>query len=310
MSRVFPLHAVRSSENGKEYVEFPGNVGIMLADHFDTVRGFSPVGWYASEKYDGLRGVWTGSELVARPSKKKGVLKGKVFTYVPQAVLDMLPPGVSLDGEIWMGRGQFQSVAGLSNLKISKHHPQKVVDEQWSRVKFMVFDMPHLDEAYEVRRAELERVVQEIQKKHGRFIEVAPQVELRSMSHLNEVFDTFVAMGAEGVVVRKPASWYETKRSKDMLKMKIHADAEATVTGYVEGDGKYVGKLGSLVCRLNPTVEFHIGTGFTDEMREEYANPKSQHYIPIGATVSFSYMEFTTAGVPRHPVYRGVRTDV
>jgi len=79
-----------------------------------------PNGWYLSEKYDGLRGIWTGKELVARPTKKDGVLKGKVFNYVPKWFINMLPPGVSLDGEIWMGRGRFQEVSGLSNLKLGK----------------------------------------------------------------------------------------------------------------------------------------------------------------------------------------------
>jgi len=132
--RVFPLHSEDKSEDGKDYIVFQdGGTGIMLADSLykdGTMISLSkqlskkflqpPNGWYLSEKYDGLRGIWTGKELVARPTKKDGVLKGKVFNYVPKWFINMLPPGVSLDGEIWMGRGRFQEVSGLSNLKLGK----------------------------------------------------------------------------------------------------------------------------------------------------------------------------------------------
>ena len=53
-----------------------------------------------------------------------------------------------------------------------------------------------------------------------------------------------------------------------------------------------------------------IGTGFTDSQRENYINEDSPEYIPIGSIVSFSYMEMTEDGVPRHPVYRGIRDDI
>lgn len=44
-------------------------------------------------------------------------------------------------------------------------------------------------------------------------------------------------------------------------------------------------------------------------MRQEYNDPHSEHYIPIGSKVNFGYMELTKDGIPRHPVYRGIRTD-
>jgi len=41
-----------------------------------------------------------------------------------------------------------------------------------------------------------------------------------------------------------------------------------------------------------------------------YNNSNSSDYIPIGSVVSFSYMEMTKEGLPRHPVYRGIRDDI
>ncbi len=96
--RVFPLNSEDTSEDGKDYIVFQdGGTGIMLADTLykdGTMISLSkqlskkflqpPNGWYLSEKYDGLRGIWTGKDLVARPTKKFGVLKGKIFNYVPK----------------------------------------------------------------------------------------------------------------------------------------------------------------------------------------------------------------------------------
>ena len=83
-----------------------------------------------------------------------------------------------------------------------------------------------------------------------------------------------------------------------MLKYKIKEDAECILREYISGDGKYSGMLGSLKCELmtdgKPTGVFtQIGTGLNDSQRENYNNPKSSDYIPLGSIISFSYMEMT-----------------
>jgi len=321
--RVFPLHSEDKSEDGKDYIVFQdGGTGIMLADSLykdGTMISLSkqlskkflqpPNGWYLSEKYDGLRGIWTGKELVARPTKKDGVLKGKVFNYVPKWFINMLPPGVSLDGEIWMGRGRFQEVSGLSNLKLGKKITEKDLDTKWKDVKFMVFDLPHSKKPYVERRDELKKIIDGINIKQGKDCPIQMSNSTIVKDNLTELYTEYTLNGAEGIVLREPYSLYETKRSKLLLKMKLSDDAEAIVIGYVPGTNKYKGLLGSLICEINGK-KFNIGTGFSDLMRQEYNDPHSEHYIPIGSKVNFGYMELTKDGIPRHPVYRGIRTDI
>ena len=275
----------------------------------DTISCPQPgIGWYASEKYDGLRGIWTGQELVSRPMKDSNTknMRGKVFTYVPKFFTDLLPQGIALDGEIWMGRGKFQQVAGLSNLKISKSRTEEDLIALWKDVVFMVFDCPSDDAPYEVRMSNLTKLL----KDKGPNIKIAPTYIVTSDEQLMKIYKDLTNKGAEGVMLRAPNSPYEIKRSKFLLKMKVQDDSEAQVKGYFMGTGKYAGKLGSLKCAMSDGTEFNIGTGLTDEIRDNYNNPESQHYIPIGSTVSFSYMELTDEGVPRHPAYRGIRVDV
>ena len=100
-----------------------------------------------------------------------------------------------------------------------------------------------------------------------------------------------------------------------MLKYKIKEDAECILREYILGDGRLKGLLGSLKCELlkdgKPSGVFtQIGTGLTDSQRENYIIPGHPEHIPLGSVISFSYMEMTNDGVPRHPVYRGIRDDI
>jgi len=322
--RVFPLDSKDIRESDKHYIVFNGGTGIMLSDSLykdgkmiqlskslSNTYSQPPVGWILSEKYDGLRGIWTGKELVARPSKKDGHMIGKVFNYVPQWFINLLPKGISLDGELWMGRGRFQEISGLSNYKINKKVTQKHLDEIWKEVKFMVFDLPHLNKPYSERYKELNDIVNSINAAQGSEspIQLSTNIVVNNLEHLSELYSQFTLNGAEGIILRHPESMYEIKRSKLLLKMKLSDDAEAIVIDYIPGTGKYKDLLGSLKCDLNGKT-FNIGTGFSDIMRTEYNDPQSKHYIPIGATVNFGYMELTKDGIPRHPVYRGIRTDI
>ena len=322
--RVFPLDSKDIRESDKHYIVFKGGTGIMLSDSLykdgkmiqlskslSNTYSQPPVGWILSEKYDGLRGIWTGKELVARPSKKDGHMIGKVFNYVPQWFINLLPKGISLDGELWMGRGRFQEISGLSNYKINKKVTQKHLDEIWKEVKFMVFDLPHLNKPYSERYKELNDIVNSINAAQGSEspIQLSTNIVVNNLEHLSELYSQFTLNGAEGIILRHPESMYEIKRSKLLLKMKLSDDAEAIVIDYIPGTGKYKDLLGSLKCDLNGKT-FNIGTGFSDIMRTEYNDPQSKHYIPIGATINFGYMELTKDGIPRHPVYRGIRTDI
>ena len=299
-----------------------GNRMIKLNDKLSTLLKISepPLGWYISEKYDGIRAIWDGEKFISRGQK--------VFTYVPQYFKELMPPGIALDGEMWISRNNFKEVSRISTLKVGSSKNQKQIDAIWkgtsntNSVKYMVYDLPNSIQPFEIRMKMLEQIVNDrthvwkvIQENVDECpIKYTQQTKIKSMEQLVNTYKTLTSQGAEGVMLRAPNSPYETKRSKYLLKYKIKDDAEAIVRGYTMGTGKYKGLLGSLDCELildkEPSgVMFNIGTGFTDKDRTEYNNSKSTLYIPIGSIVSFSYMELSEDSVPRHPVYRGIRDD-
>ena len=337
---VYPDIQIISTNDDKTYID---NLKVMTAQNlYDNKSGdiiklsdemskklkisAPPIGWWASEKWDGIRALWDGEKMISRGS---GVGKPKVYTYIPEWFKNALPPGIPLDGEIWIGRGLFQKTSRLSTLKPGKSYTTDQIESIWTGssdppVVFKVFDIPNDPRPFEKRMAFLQTVIKDRKVcwnsidypgKKTFPIQMTEQVKIKSMEQLIQLYTKLTSEGAEGIMLRAPGSPYQTKRSKYMLKYKIKEDAECILREYIPGDGKYIGMLGSLKCELmtdgKPNGIFsQIGTGLNDNQRENYNNKNSSDFIPIGSIVSFSYMEMTKDGVPRHPVYRGIRDDI
>lgn len=337
---VYPEIQVISTTDDKMYVDnlkvmtaqnlYDNKTGdvIKLTDEMSKKLNISApaIGWWASEKWDGIRALWDGEKMISRGS---GVGKPKVYTYVPEWFKNTLPPGIALDGEIWIGRGLFQKTSRLSTIKPGKSYTSEQIENIWAGgadppVVFKVFDIPNDPRPFERRMAFLQTVIKDRKVCWNKLVypgkkifplQFTEQVKIKTMEQLVNLYTKLTSEGAEGIMLRAPGSPYQTKRSKYMLKYKIKEDAECILREYIPGDGKYTGMLGSLKCELmtngKPNGVFtQIGTGLNDSQRENYNNPNSSEFMPIGSVISFSYMEMTKEGVPRHPVYRGIRDDI
>jgi DNA ligase-1 len=104
------------------------------------------------------------------------------------------------------------------------------------------------------------------------------------------------------LMMRQPGSRYEIGRSWTLRKVKTFHDAEARVIAHVRGTGKHQGRLGSLQCAMPNGTVFNVGTGLSDDERN---NPP-----PVGTIITYRYQELSNDGVPRFPSYVGVRDDV
>lgn len=228
----------------------------------------NPKGWWMSEKLDGIRAIWTGEQLVSR--------NGKVFL-APEWFTNSLPKNVVLDGELFEGRGQFQKTVG--KVRSAKG--------DWSNIKFKVFDVVNGD-YFEGRQESLKTL------SLPSHVEIVEQTLCESQDHLNRFEAVILGLGGEGVMLREAWSAYEQKRSASLLKVKRFQSDEASVIGYEEGQGKYAGMLGALICKFAGGV-FKIGTGLTDNDR---ITPPA-----IGSQVTFSFFELTDGGLPRFPVF-------
>ena len=168
---------------------------FMLAKVYD---GRDPSGWMLAEKLDGFRARWTGAELVSR--------NGRTFR-APDWFLAQLP-AIPLDGELYAGRGRLSTVAGT----VRKPVP---VDAQWRHIRYMVFDAPEAAGGFEERLVAATHAVE----RSG----VAQAVAHRpcaGRSDLSEQFRAVVDAGGEGVMLRRPGSPYDPRRTDALLKVK------------------------------------------------------------------------------------------
>jgi DNA ligase-1 len=251
---------------------------VLLAERWDNVTDLS--GWWMSEKLDGIRAYWDGTQFISR--------LGNLFI-APEWFLQGLPKE-PLDGELWIARKAFQRTSG-----IVRRHDRT---ELWREVRYVVFDAPAHPGDFEGR---LEFIQESIGREKPPFALAHPHELCRSLEHLRSELQRIEALGGEGLMLRQPRSKYEAGRSPTLLKVKNFLDAEARVVGHKAGAGRHEGRLGALTVEMADGTRFDVGTGFSDAEREQPP--------PVGSLIGFRYQELSEGGVPRFPSYVGLRED-
>jgi ATP-dependent DNA ligase len=100
--------------------------------------------------------------------------------------------------------------------------------------------------------------------------------------------------GFEGLVLRQGEHW---------IKVKPEETHDVTITGYGEGTGKHLGRLGFVT-----TARGAVGSGFSDTERELLWSAAKAARL-IGQVIEVSCMEFTSNGQFRHPFFVRMRPD-
>jgi len=239
------------------------------------------VGWWMSEKLDGVRAYWTGTEFLSRLGNR----------YHAPAWFTAALPDFPLDGELWGGRKKFQRTVSIVRRQDQSDH--------WKEIAYVIFDAPSLPKPFEDRLLACRELVDRTKPPYARVLDHAP---CRDVPHLKEELARVEALGGEGLMLRKPGSAYEVGRSYTLLKVKSFFDSEARVVDYVAGAGRHKGRTGALVVEMQDGTRFSVGTGLSDRERE---SPP-----PVGSLITYRYQELSDGGVPRFPSYVGVRDDV
>ncbi|BHH85971.1 DNA ligase [Desulforhopalus sp. 52FAK] len=237
--------------------------------------------WLWSEKLDGVRGEWTGTEMLTKQGNRLDV---------PVYFTENFPP-FPLSGEIWGGRGTFERTSGIVATSGQ--------DKGWNTLHYGIFDSKDSSLSIEER---IERARSWFEKHPSKYAFIIEQQPVKDRGHLQQLLKEIEAGGGEGIVLIRKGSKYKNGRSLDVLKVKNFKDAEGVVVGYVPGKGKHHGRMGSLILELvtDRTIQFKVGTGFSDEQRI--------HPPPVGAIVTFKYTGFYASGKPKFPSFIRVRS--
>jgi DNA ligase-1 len=281
----------------------------MLAKPFN--KKWFKSGGYLQPKLDGVRMVWTGSEVMSR--------RGKPIKGVPTLVeeLEKFFRGIPLDGELYAHGKDFQKLVG--SIRRSKN-----VDEDFD-IGYHVYDMPVEDLGFEERYAALSEIMRErpgISRIHLVETILAPDDD--------EDMNLFESEGYEGTMWRSSDGPYKFgKRSSDLMKLKNFLEEEFEIIGvnelmlhqkliveaetpganqysdgrwYKNGEARNGKTCGSIVIITPDGVEVDVGTGLDDVTRLAYwTNP------PIGKRLTVKFQGYTEDGSLRFPVHKTVR---
>lgn len=242
---------------------------IVLAKSYKP--GMALDDYWVSEKLDGIRAIWDGSQLLTKNGNK---------IHTPHWFTSSLP-SMKIEGELWAGRGNFNLV---QNTVLDKEPDEN----SWRHIDFMLFDLPQAAGDYRKRYYDILHWVRHIDQDHIKEVLHSP---INSEVELLTMLDNIEEKSGEGLMLRKSTGLYNAGRSDELLKVKKHQDAEAKVIGYKPGEGKYTGMLGSLKVLNSDGKTFFVGSGLTDEERR---NPPE-----IGSIITYRYNGVTHSGIPR-----------
>lgn len=269
----------------------------------------------ATPKLDGIRCLIVRIDGVRRAVSRnfKPIPNGYVRTW-----LEYNCP-IGFDGELVVPGGTFQQTS--SAIMSRNGRPDFV---------YKVFDWVTVstDTVYVERMAELGR-----RTWHEKIELLLPET-LTQVAELEDYEATCLSEGYEGVMVRTPNSPYKCGRSTEregwLLKIKRFEDHEAVVIGVEEKmhnaneqmddplgrtrrhsfkDGMVpMNTLGALLVRDCTTgVEFRIGTGFDDDMRQALWDART---TLNGTIVKYKSQPTGVKDKPRFPVFLGIRSII
>lgn len=258
---------------------------LMLANAYHP--GMALQAYWVSEKLDGVRGYWDGEKLLTRGGERIAAPGWFTASWPRQA----------MDGELWAGRGQFAKA-------VSTVRQQSPDDAAWRGMRYMVFDLPSQAGTFTERIPVLNGLVSRIDQP---WVQAVAQSRVASHAELQRLLVKTVRLGGEGLMLHRGASLYTGQRNDDLLKVKMHEDAEARVVAHIPGKGKYAGAMGALLVEMpgaagQPGQRFKLGTGFSDKTR--------QHPPPVGSTITYRYRGQNDSGIPRFASFMRIREDM
>lgn len=271
---------------------------------------------FAQVKMDGQRGV-----IVKREGKVTVYSRnGSTMTLLDEhfgVILEDLD-NVVLDGEITVvdenGKTLDRKTGnGMCNKTVVNGD---ITPEEIKRFRFTAWDIIDIKnfDLGKDNTTGIERLARLKKLKSHELFSVVETFEVNNLEHAREIFNSMLAKGQEGIILKNNDHPWEDKRSKQCVKMKAELDADLTITGFAEGQGKNAGMCGAIQCEGEvdgQKVVVDVGTGMDDATRIDIWNRREEL---IGTTVEVKYNELIKAKTDKPaslflPVFVTLRTD-
>ncbi len=314
---------------GEAREPMPEHVKPMLARAGSLPR--EDDGWAYEIKWDGVRAIAYSTPGELRLESRN--LKEITGSYPELARLNraLSSHHAILDGEIvaFDGHGRPSFAALQRRMHVGSPAQAKRLAKD-SPVTYMIFDLLWLDGHsliglnYEQRHELLEAL-----SLSGESWQTPGHLERRG----RDVLEATAEQQLEGIVAKRLDSPYEPgARGSSWIKIKNVGRQELVIGGWLAGEGRRERRIGALLVGVHdPDGAFHyagrVGTGFTDSELDRLGKlleplqredspftagerpPRGAVFVRPELVAEVEFTEWTSAGVLRHPSYKGLRED-
>lgn len=137
----------------------------------------------------------------------------------------------------------------------------------WDAIPYKDFVKGRCDMPYKDRLSVIELSLPKDDSK----IHIIPTHTVASIEDANKLFQTYLDMDQEGIILKDMGAPWEDKRVKHQIKFKGELECDLRVTAVEPGTGKYEGMLGAVHCEsADGVIQVKVGSGFNDDHRQSY----------------------------------------
>lgn len=218
----------------------------------------------------------------------------------------IIPPTTDyiIDGELYchgMSLQAINSAVGVNRIYPGPHA---------NKITFNAFDIVEPKFNAMTRMLLLEKILRDDRDSVGMYL--VDWTICKSRIELDKAYESYISKNYEGQMLKSVFGSYMPQGTKErstmnLQKRKAFLDAEFECIGRViSQEGKCAGKLGALKFITSKGITFEVGTGFTDEEREEFIAPN--YHFQRKATIK--YLNLTDDGRPFNASFIGWRDDI
>jgi len=256
-------------------------------------------------KYDGIRlqaeVFETNGVKSCKLTSRRGKDRTADYPEICETLIDKIPPGIILDGEI-----------------ISRSFQSLTRKDDTSKKKYIVFDLL-IDENlnYMSRYDNLRNLLSALgllvlgfrSPEDTRFtytyttnIELAEHYSADNISEVREYYEQLNERGEEGIILKNFDSPYERGSRKYMFKCKKVLTADLRCIGYKLGEGKRVGMVSTLCLEDKwGKIKVDVGSGIDDDTSSKLTNRVHNGDYFNNEIVEIKFNEITETGSIRFP---------
>ncbi|NGX62882.1 MAG: hypothetical protein KR126chlam6_00284 [Candidatus Anoxychlamydiales bacterium] len=280
-----------------------------------TEKYFYDKDWIYEEKFDGIRCIVVCKNGVVNLFSRNRNKLNKTYSEILEAFKNQKKKNFIIDGEIVAFDGKITSFSKLQQVKKEK-----------ITTYFYAFDLLYFDK-YDFKDQKL------IDRKKFLRQNLKFSTKIRYTPHIikngEKLFKKACSLGGEGIIAKKAASKYVSKRTRDWLKFKCSNRQEFIIIGYTDPEKSRIG-FGALLIGFydKTTLKFagKVGTGYDFAFLKSFSQKlkkietskkqikekialKNIHFVRLKYVAEIAFSEWTKDDKLRHPRFIALRYD-